>query len=206
MAAQFLTERQRAILEFIRESVDRRGIAPTHREIRDRFGYSSYGTVNKHLRILEAKGYLIRHDHQKRGVELVDRGQEAADATTELPFLGTIAAGRPIEAVVTQETVSVPAHLVRGSAAGHFVLRVRGDSMIDEGIHDGDLVVIESRRQADEGDMIVALLEDEATLKRYYPEGPFVRLQPANRRMEPLRVAAETLAVQGIAVGLIRRF
>jgi repressor LexA len=200
----FLTERQKDILDFIRKSVRTRGVAPTHREICVRFGYSSYGTVHKHLKLLERKGYLRRHWNQKRGVELVDPEKEVRG---EVPFLGVIAAGRPIEAVATNESVTIPEHLLASRAGDHFVLKVRGDSMIEEGIHDGDMVVVLRREEARPGEMVVALVrDDEVTLKHFYPEGKFVRLQPANHRMEPLRVPAAQVRVQGIVVGLMRKF
>jgi repressor LexA len=200
----FLTERQKEIFDFIRKSVQTRGVAPTHREICDRFGYSSYGTVHKHLKLLERKGYLRRHWNQKRGVEIVDRDSEARG---EVPFLGTIAAGRPIEAVATNESVIIPEHLLASRTGDHFVLKVQGDSMIEEGIHDGDLVVVLRRQEARSGEMVVALVDDdEVTLKHFFPEGEMVRLQPANHRMQPLLVSADKVRVQGIVVGLMRKF
>ncbi len=204
---KYLTERQKQILDFIRETVDQRGVSPTHREICEQFGYSSYGTVNKHLRLLENKGFLRRHWNQKRGVELADAKTEAAEALQQLPFLGLIAAGEPIEAVADHDRVDVPQHLLTsGNGSNHFVLKVRGDSMIDEGIHDGDLVVVQRREAATAGEMVVALIGSDATLKRFYPEGPEVRLQPANHTMGPIRVPAADVTIQGIVVGLMRRF
>lgn len=204
MDRPFLTERQKEILEFIRRSVRERGVAPTHREICDRFGYSSYGTVHKHLKLLEQKGYLRRHWNQKRGVEVVDPDEESQG---QVPFLGVIAAGRPIEAVTTNESVTIPEHLLASRVGDHFVLKVQGDSMIEEGIHDGDLVVVMRREEARPGEMVVALVrEDEVTLKHFFPEGDTVRLQPANHRMEALRVPASDVRVQGIVVGLMRKF
>ena len=220
--ARFLTERQREILDFIRESLKQRGVSPTHREICDRFGYSSYGTAHKHLKLLEQKGYLRRHWNQKRGVELTDEaaaeagpgsararsgaGMEVAGTDRELPFLGIIAAGRPIEALPGNDSVQVPPHLLHGRNGDHYVLRVQGDSMIDEGIHDGDLVVVKRREEAQAGEMVVALVADEVTLKRFYPEGDEVRLQPSNPQMDPIWVPADQVRVQGIVVGLMRRF
>ncbi len=204
---KFLTERQKQILDFIRETIDQRGVSPTHREICGRFGYSSYGTVNKHLRLLEEKGFLRRHWNQKRGVELVDTETAAAGTLVRLPFLGLIAAGQPIEAVADHEQVDVPQHLLTsGNGDNHFVLKVRGDSMIDEGIHDGDLVVVQRRETATAGEMVVALVGSDATLKRFYPEGREIRLQPANPAMQPIRVPAAEVRIQGIVVGLMRRF
>lgn len=224
----FLTERQKEILDFIRESQAQRGVSPTHREICERFGYSSYGTVHKHLKLLQEKGYLQRVWNQRRGLQLTARGAsetaplvgESEHGVRELPFLGLIAAGRPIEALPGHETLDVPEHLLGGDRSGrggstaaavdrsaqHFVLRVVGQSMIDEGIHDGDFVVVLRRERAAPGEMVVALIDGEATLKRFFPEGEIVRLQPANAEMEPIRVAAASLEVQGVVVGLMRKF
>ncbi len=206
----FLTARQKEILDFIGDFQRRCGFTPTHREIRDHFSYSSYGTVHKHLRLLREKGYLQRTRHQKRGHQLVAAtGHQLVASTSselrELPFLGRIAAGQPIEALPGDETLEVPSHLLRG-ASDHYVLRVAGESMIEEGIHDGDLVIVHRRDVARAGEMVVALIDGEATLKRFFPEGPMVRLQPANARIKPLLVAAERLRVQGVVVGLMRRF
>lgn len=204
---RFLTERQKQILDFIRDFSQARGFSPTHREICERFGYSSYGTVHKHLKLLEKKGYLRRNWNQKRGVELAGAvlAQDAAPPS-ELPFYGVIAAGRPVEAVAGNESVAVPEHLLGDRRVQHYVLKVVGDSMIEEGIHDGDLVVVSRRDTAAAGEMVVALVGDEATLKRFYPEGERVRLQPANSRMQPLWVPARQVQVQGIVVGLMRKF
>ena len=205
--ATYLTPRQKEILDFIREFTTSKGFSPTHREICEAFGYSSYGTAHKHLKLLQEKGFLRRHWNQKRGLELADSDLDSQPvAEGELPFLGRIAAGKPIEALPGNEIVTVPSHLLGDRGKDHFVLEVVGDSMIEEGIHDGDLVVVARRDVADPGEMVVALVEDEATLKRLYPEGPIVRLQPANARMQPLRVPAETVKVQGIVVGLMRKF
>jgi len=205
--ASYLTERQKAILEFIAEYQQRNGISPTHREIRDEFGYSSFGTVYKHLKLLQEKGYLRRDWNQKRGLELLRAvpGVGAAN-DSEVPFLGLIAAGQPIESLPGSERLAVPNHLCGGSPEDHYVLRVSGESMIQEGIFDGDFVVVLRREQAQPGEMVVALVSGEATLKRFYPEGERVRLQPANPEMEPIRVPADDVQVQGVVVGLMRKF
>jgi repressor LexA len=202
----YLTERQKEILDFVRSYQRDRGIAPTHREVCDRFGFSSYGTAYKHLKLLADKGYLKRERHQRRGLELLAQGADAERRDLDLPFYGRIAAGRPIEAVAGDETVPVPPMLVHDRPADHYVLQVVGESMIEEGIHDGDWVVVEKREQARSGEMVVALVADEVTLKRVFPEGDRVRLQPANAAMAPLWVAARDLRVQGIVVGLMRRY
>ncbi len=199
----YLTERQKEILDFIQEFTRRHGYSPTHREVCERFGFSSYGTAYKHLKLLVDKGFLRRERHQRRGLELLPT---ADGSETEIPFLGRIAAGRPIEAVSGRETLAVPPYLIGDRRDEHYVLRVAGDSMIDEGIHDGDWVVVERRDRAHAGEMVVALLGDEVTLKRFYPEGETIRLQPANPVMAPIRARAQDVRVQGIVVGLMRRY
>ena len=208
---KYLTERQRDILNFIREFQKERGVAPTHREICDRFGFSSYGTVYKHLSLLEKKGLIRRDWNQKRGVELVETPQESSPsakggepAVRELPLFGTIAAGRPLEVEISDEMIAVPQHLTtRGE---NYVLKVRGDSMIDDGILDGDLVIIARRAEATNGEMVVANVNGEVTLKRLYREGERIRLQPANSMMAPIYAPARDVSVQGVVVGLMRRF
>lgn len=206
MTAIYLTERQRAILEFIEDFQAAQGIAPTHREICERFGFSSYGTAYKHLKLLADKGYLRRDWNQKRGLELLRPLRGEPGSARELPFFGRIAAGRPIEAMASGEELTVPLHLMAGDAAEHYVLQVVGESMIGEGIFDGDFVVVRRREQASAGEMVVALIGEEATLKRLYPEGNRVRLQPSNPTMDPIYVAAANVQVQGVVVGLMRRF
>lgn len=203
---KYLTERQRDILKFITDFQREKGITPTHREICDHFGFSSYGTVYKHLSLLEKKGLIRRDWNQKRGVEVVEKPAEdrAEAAVRELPLFGYIAAGRPLDVDVSNETISVPEHLT--SRGENYVLKVRGDSMIDDGILDGDFVIISRRERADNGEMVVANVNGEVTLKRIYREGERVRLQPANTAMSPIYAPARDVAVQGVVVGLMRRF
>ena len=202
---RYLTERQRDILQFIREFQRERGIAPTHREICDHFGFSSYGTVYKHLSLLEKKGLIRRDWNQKRGVELIEKpSTEPVPGVRELPLFGTIAAGLPLEVQQSDETITVPERLTtRGE---NFVLKVRGDSMMDDGILDGDYVIIARREQAQNGEMVVANVNGEVTLKRLYREGERIRLQPANALMHPIYAHARDVSVQGVVVGLMRRF
>jgi repressor LexA len=202
----YLTERQKQILDFIAEFQAEKGISPTHREIRDHFGYSSFGTVYKHLQLLQKKGFLHRDWNQKRGLELI-RAIPGRPGETDVPFLGLIAAGQPIEALPHEERLAVPNHLFNGPSAEHYVLRVRGESMIDDGIHDGDYVVVRRREQVRPGEMVVALVgNDEVTLKRFFPEGDKVRLEPANSQMHTIWVKADDVEVQGVVVGLMRRY
>src|SRR5438045_1580222 len=175
----YLTERQRDILQFIRDFQKERGVAPTHREICDAFGFSSYGTVYKHLSLLQQKGLIRRDWNQKRGVELVEQPEDAPaeNGARLLPFLGHIAAGLPLEVIENPEEITVPHELTgRGE---NFVLKVRGESMIEDGVLDGDFVIIERRDRAVNAEMVVAMVNGEVTLKRFYKEGARVRLQPA---------------------------
>jgi repressor LexA len=202
---KYLTERQRDILEFLREFQKEHGVAPTHREICDHFGFSSYGTVYKHLSLLEKKGLIRRDSNQKRGVELVEKPQaRSSSGVRELPLFGYIAAGRPLDVIPSDETIAVPDRLTtRGE---NYVLKVRGDSMVDDGILDGDFVIIARRSAAENGEMVVANVNGEVTLKRIYHDGERVRLQPANAAMHPIFARANDVSVQGVVVGLMRRF
>jgi len=201
----YLTERQRDVLEFIEKNLEMFGVAPTLREIAEAFGFASTASSQKHIALLERKGFLRREKHQKRGLVLAHRPSTEVRSGVELPLLGLVAAGSPIESIPDPEPVSVPPDFVR--AGDHFVLKVRGESMIEDGIHDGDLVVVQSTTEAIDGDMVVAMVNGEVTLKRIYRQAPdTIRLQPANSEMAPLIVAADTLTVQGIVVGLLRRY
>jgi len=195
-----LTKRQKEILDFIRDYRGQQGISPTQREIRERFRLSSFGTVQKHLKRLEEKGALSREWNRSRGISPADE----RSAGREIPLLGAVAAGHPIEPFPQEETIEVPASLL--GKGEHFVLRVRGDSMIEDGIRDGDYVVVARRTSAQNGQTVVALVRGEATLKRYYSEGARIRLQPANAAMKPLTVEARDVILQGVVTGLIRDY
>jgi len=198
-----LTRRQREIYDFICRFVDERGYSPSLEEIGAQFGLSSVATVHKHVHHLVEKGFLRKAWNRSRSVEPV-QGPSAEGVA--LPLLGTVAAGAPIEAIELPETIEVPRHLVpRGGEC--FVLRVRGDSMIDEQIRDGDFVVVESRPHASDGETVVALIEgQDATLKKFYRRGRRVRLQPANASMEPIEVPASSVEVRGVVRGLLRQY
>jgi len=199
-----LTRRQHEVLEVIRTFIGKNGYSPSLEEIGTELGLSSVATVHKHVSHLVQKGYVRRSWNQNRSIEVVD-GAERAGAVA-LPLAGTIAAGQPLEAVETSETIAVPASMVQ-DAAQAFVLRVQGESMIDEQIRDGDLVVVERRPQARDGETVVALLDGaEATLKRFEREGTRVRLEPANSRLKPIVIDEERVAIQGVVVGVIRKY
>ncbi len=195
-----LTKRQKEILDFIRGYRSEQGISPTQREIREKFRLSSFGTVQKHLKRLEEKGALSRQWNRSRGISPADE----RPSSRAVPLLGLVAAGKPIEPFPDEETIEVPASLL--GKGEHFVLRVRGDSMVDDGIRDGDYVVVARRPTAQNGQTVVALVRGEATLKRYYSEGTRIRLQPANASMRPLTVDARDVTLQGVVTGLIRAY
>ncbi len=200
-----LTRRQKQILDYLETYIGEQGYAPSFEEIADSFGFSSLATVHEHLTNLERKGYIRRAHNESRAIEVVPRpGQTGA---MELPLLGQVAAGAPIEAVATPETISVPNDLIprRGSS---YVLKVRGDSMIDEHIADGDFVIVHSRDAAQNGEMVVALVEGtSATIKRFYREpGGWIRLQPANDNVPPIRAHEDDILIQGVIVGVIRKY
>ena len=176
-----LTKRQREILTFLQTYAEERGYAPSFEEIAEQFNYNSLATVHEHLSNLERKGYIKRSYNESRAIEILP--SEVFQRAVELPLLGMVAAGYPIEAMTANESVAVPDDFVRRSG-NHYVLRVRGNSMIDEQICDGDLVIVEDRKTAQNGEMVVALLSgSDVTLKKFYRENGRVRLQPANPTM-----------------------
>ncbi|NIP58793.1 MAG: transcriptional repressor LexA [Gemmatimonadetes bacterium] len=200
-----LTKRQKEILDYIEGFIDEHGYAPSFEEIAEAFGYSSLATVHEHLSNLERKGYIRKAYNESRSIELLGRG--AVPAGADLPLLGNVAAGVPIEAVQDNETIPVPPDMVR-QGKRNYVLRVQGDSMIDEQIRDGDYIVVSSQPTAENGEMVVALVEGEsATVKKLYREpGNRIRLQPANPTMQPIVVDGDDVEIQGVVVGVIRKY
>lgn len=203
-----LTKRQRQIFDYVSRFVDEQGFSPSLEEIAAAFGLSSVATVHKHVKHLVDKGYLRKAWNRSRSVEPVP--VEDTAESVHLPILGTVAAGCPIEAIEpdagTAEMLAVPAEMAPGSK-NHYVLRVRGNSMIEDQICDGDFVVIEERREARNGETIVALVDGaEATLKRFYRSGDQIRLVPANETMSAMEFHASQIEIRGIVRGLIRQF
>lgn len=200
-----LTRRQREILTFLQSYAESHGYAPSFEEIAEEFNYNSLATVHEHLSNLERKGYIKRSYNESRSIEVLP--SEALSRAVELPLLGLVAAGAPIEAIASPERFSVPQELVRRSGE-HYVLRVRGNSMIEEQIRDGDFVVVNERKSADNGEMVIALVQGtSATVKRMYRERDGrIRLQPANEAMSPIYVHENDIAIQGIVVGVIRKY
>ena len=195
------------ILDFITEFIASNGYAPSYQEIADRLGLKSRATIHQHVRTLEDKGYIKAKENHARALELVDSpfapefGHNMS--AIELPLVGLITAGEPIEAVEEKESISVPANIVKDENS--FVLKVKGESMIDEGILDGDYVIVERNFYPTNGDVVVALLDNAyATLKKYYRERSRIRLQPANKKMKP--IYAKNPVIQGVVKGIFRTY
>jgi repressor LexA len=198
-----LTKRQREILDYLQDFIQQHGYAPSLEEIGRRFGLSSLATVHKHLTNLQEKGFIKRAWNRSRSVEMIPTNTNGR--SVELPLLGYVAAGLPIEAIATSETIAVPEDLV--GRRDTYVLRVKGNSMIDEQICDGDLVIVEDRKTAQNGETVVALLGgSDVTLKKPYRENGRVRLQPANPTMQPIIADADQVQVQGVVVGVMRKY
>lgn len=221
---QNLTDRQRDILQFIHRSVEDGGYPPTIREIGEAFGIRSTNGVNDHLKALEKKGYVSRGDKKSRALTLTERalrllGASATDAVlpalipetdlVEVPVLGRVAAGAPILAEENvSDTVHVDSFFLGGTTQKVFALRVSGESMIEDGIFDGDYIFVKKQLTATPGDIVVAMIDGEATVKRYYPEGDRVRFQPANAAMAPIYVHASDFRntqILGVVVGVYRK-
>jgi repressor LexA len=198
-----LTKRQKQMVDYLEQYISEHGYAPTLAEIGQYFGLSSLATVHKHLRNLEQKGAIRREHNHSRALEVP---QAKGNGVHAIKLYGTVAAGVPIEAVETSESISVPEEFVRRDET--FCLRVKGESMIDDGIRDGDYIIVESRETADNGETVIALVGgNEATVKKFYrePDGR-VRLQPANASMQPIMVDPKDLMIRGVVVGLMRHY
>lgn len=198
-----LTKRQKQILDYVQEFIAKNGYAPSLIEISRHFNLNSISTIHKHLVHLEEKGLIRRNWNRARAIELVPT--EGKPEARDVPLVGLISAGQPIEAVRANEVVAVPEDMI--GRRNVYVLKVKGESMVDEQIRDGDYVIVENRREARNGEMVVALLEGEnATLKKFYREKGHVRLQPAHPTMKPLLVPEEDVKIQGVVVGLLRKY
>lgn len=199
-----LTPKQRSVLDFIRRFFAEWGYAPTITEICDGLGLSSTATVHKHLKILVDKGHIDSLPRRSRGLS-VKPHSVTTSRSLEVPMLGRVTAGQPIQMNEIPETVSLPESMIGKGET--FVLEVRGDSMIDEAIKDGDLVIVEKRSTANNGDMVIACIEnEEVTLKRIYKEGSRVRLQPSNPSMSPIIIENCDVTIKGIVIGVMRKY
>jgi repressor LexA len=200
-----LTERQRQILQFIKEEIRTKGYPPSVREIGEAIGLSSSSTVHGHMSRLEEKGYIRRDPTKPRAIEVLDGSNVMPmRRTVTVPVVGRVTAGQPILAEQSiEDHFPLPADFVRADEANLFFLTVQGDSMIEAGILNGDYVLVHRQQHANNGDIVVALIEDEATVKRFYKEHGHIRLQPENRFMDPIIVP--NCQILGKVIGLIRR-
>ena len=222
-----LTERQEKILSFIKKSIEEQGYPPTIREIGEFFGIRSTNGVNDHLKALERKGYLLRGELKSRALSVIEGGRSGpaqprfakmsrrelsavgSGDIVEIPVVGKVAAGAPI---LAQENITdhvrIDSMLVGDSGKRVFALRVAGDSMIGDGIFDGDYIFVRKQLQATPGEIVVAMIEDEATVKRFYPEGDRIRFQPSNPRLKPIYVSRDEFRetqIIGVVVGVYRQ-
>ena len=200
----YLTKRQREIYNYIRRYIRKYGYSPTLEEIAESVGVSSLATIHKHLKNMEHKGVIQREWNRGRSIELV--GSKVQLQTVELPVLGMVAAGSPIEALEDRQWIAVPQELVKSGE--NFVLCVKGMSMIDEQVRDGDYIVVERRNIAENGELVMALIDgNKVTVKKFYREkDETIRLQPANSELEPLILKESEVESKGVVMGLLRKY
>lgn len=195
-----LTKKQKEVLDFITEYVRENGYSPTQKEIQENFGFKSLGSVQDYIKYLTNDGYLVNDSHSVRGLMPASVQQNSEN----IPLLGSVAAGIPIEAIENSETISVPsAMLGRGT---HYALIVKGESMIEMGILSGDVAIIKHQTQAENGQVVVAVIDNETTLKKYFKKSKQIELHPANKTMKPIIVKDKECEIRGLLVGLIRTY
>lgn len=195
-----LTKKQKDVLDFITGYVRENGYSPTQKEIQEHFGFKSLGSVQDYIKYLTNGGYLNNDSHSVRGL----MPSTVQQNTEEIPLLGNIAAGIPIEAIENSDVISVPTHMLgRGQ---HYALKVRGESMIEEGILSGDIAIIRHSTQADNGQIVVAVVENETTLKTYFKKSKQIELHPANQTMKPIVIKDKEVEIRGVLVGLLRTY
>ncbi len=196
-----LTPKQARVLDYITQWSEERGYPPTFQELAQALNLTEKN-ARDYVLILERKGYLRRQPNVARGITLLNR--PATEGTLELPLVGQVMAGKPVEVFENQEPVLVPPILLRSGP--HFVMRVMGDSMIEDGIRGGDLVIVQQHAEPRNGDTVVAVVRGEATIKRYYRRGNMVELRPANASMVPLQVETQDVEIKGVVAGLMRKY
>lgn len=199
-----LTKKQKQVFDFISEYLELNGYSPTQVEIKTHFGFKSLGSVQDYIRYLKNAGYLQNDPNSVRGLTPVNQNKTVNDNSIAIPLHGSIAAGCPIEAMEGQEEIDVPSSMVGNGQ--HYALTVKGESMIEDGILDGDLIIIKEQNNAFNGQTVVADIEGEATLKRYYKKSKHVELHPANSSMKPIVVENGNFQIKGILVGLYRSY
>lgn len=197
----FLTKRQKEVLDFIRQYRENKGYSPTQREIADHFGWSSLGTVQKFLKILMEKNYIDKDHNRVRSIGLMP--MDISGQFPSIEILGAVSAGEPIRVFEDKEEYSIDSLL---NSPDLYALRVRGRSMIDDGIRDGDIIIIKKANTAEQGQTVIALVNGEATVKKYYRRRGNIELKPANPRMQSIFIKEDEIIIQGIVTGLIRQY
>lgn len=223
-----LTMKEKSVLEYIEHHLISSGISPSYQEIKDHFGLASFNSVQNYLKQLTNKGYIMNPLNQKRAIQVLHSASavqeqvqskqvstktgssrtqllQAREEILSLPLLGKVAAGQPIEALSHDEFIDVPPSMVRNPSKS-FALKVQGESMIEDGIFDGDIILIQKQTSASNGDIVVATVENEATVKRIYQKSQQVELRPANSTMKSMWYTPDEVEIRGIVVGLIRKF
>jgi repressor LexA len=204
MDGMAITRRQKEVIDFLSSFTTKNGYSPSYEEIAAGLGLNSLATVHKHVTNLQTKGLLQRAHNRSRSIDVIPQRAPGRKMLDRLPLLGRIAAGRPVEAIETAETISLSDIIGNREV---FALEVRGDSMRDEHIMSGDYVLVERTRSAREGEIVVALIDGtEATLKRFYREGNLIRLQPSNSEMKPIYAPASNVSIQGKVLGMLRKY
>lgn len=196
-----LTRKQKEVLDYITDFVREQGFAPTQKEIQAHFGFKSLGSVQDYIKYLTQGGFLNNDSHSVRGLT---PSHLSSQGTEEIPLLGSIAAGVPIEAIENTDTIAVPITMLKKGT--HYALKVKGESMIDDGILSGDIAIIRHATQADNGQIVVAVMDNETTLKRYFKKAKQIELHPANKTMQPIIIKDKECEIRGVLVGLIRAY
>lgn len=200
-----LTKKQKQVYDYIVEYIEENDFSPTQMEIKEHFGFKSLGSVQDYIRYLKSSGYLANDTNSVRGLTPLNpnelgRSQDVID----IPLHGKVAAGNPIEAIEGTETITVPSSMI--GFGNHFALTISGESMIEDGILDGDLIVVKEQNTAKNGDTVVAVIDNEATVKRFYKQTNQIELHPANSSMKPIIVTQGDFQIKGVLVGLIRAY
>lgn len=200
-----LTKKQKQVLDFISGYIEENEYSPTQMEIKEYFGFKSLGSVQDYIRYLKNAGYLENDTNSVRGLRPINPDAPSSnDNVLQIPLHGKVAAGNPIEAIEGNEFIEVPSHMVR--KGNHYALTVSGESMIEDGILDGDLIVVKEQKNAHNGDTVVAVMDGEATVKRFYKKSNRIELHPANSSMKPIIVKGGQFQIKGVLVGLIRAY
>jgi repressor LexA len=199
-----LTKKQKQVYDYICEYIEENEFSPTQMEIKEHFGFKSLGSVQDYIRYLKSAGYLTNDPNSVRGLTPASQQTSSSEDVMEIPLHGKVAAGNPIEAMEGSEMISVPTAMI--GKGTHYALTISGQSMIEDGILDGDVIIVKEQNNAHNGDTVVAVIENEATVKRYYKKKNRIELHPANSTMQPIVVDGGDFQIKGVLVGLIRAY